>query len=660
MSYRQLTDNEITILEKQGCEAENWNNVLVTDPFHSGRYRQVRFSGEVKIDTSDGTLFLHDSVPVDTGIHQCHIHNCTIGENVYISNVGLLANYSIGKEAVVRNVNSMIVNGPTSFGNGAELEILNEGGGRTLNIYNELTAQIAYLMVFYRHRPQMIARFKKMIADYAESQTGSTGIVGDNAVIQDCDTILNLHIGPLAEVSGARHLENGSLVSTKDDPIFIGSDVIAENFIVQSGSHLTEGALLEGVFVGQGVRLGKQLSAENCAFFANSEAFHSEAVALFAGPYTVTHHRSSLLIAEMVSFYNTGSGTNQSNHMYKLGPNHQGIYERGSKTGSFAYLLWPSHVGPYSVVLGKHHKNIDISDLPFSYLDTDGDASVLTPAMNLFTVGTRRDTEKWPNRDKRKDAKKHDLLTFKLLNPYIVEKILRGIDILQKLYDEADSSQKFVQYNGGSIKRLMLKMGIKYYQMAVKIAMGECLSYYLKHISGDADFADIKKVLISKEVSGYTDWRDLSGMIAPGEVIDELCTRIEQSHYSSINEIADALIAIHKNYSEYEWASCVHLMEGRYETKLTEFSREQMLQVIRDWKENAIKLNNMILKDAEKEFNASAKISYGLDVQGSRDADFENVRGKPEENSFISNLQADSEEIEKTAEELTDLIANAG
>jgi len=660
MSYRNLTDNEITVLEDQGCHAEHWGKLAVADPFHPVRYRDVQFSGEVKLGKSDGTLFLYESVPVRTGINQCHIHNCTIGDNAYLSQVGLLANYSIGKEALIRNVNSMVVNGPTTFGNGSSLEILNEGGGRTLKIYNELTAQIAYLMVFYRHRPLLIEVLEKMVEKYTDSKSGTEGVIANNVRIQDCNSILNLYVGPYAEISGAQYLENGSLVSTKDDPIRVGAGVTAEDFIVQSGSSVTEGALLDKCFVGQGVRLGKQLSAENCAFFANTEAFHSEAVALFAGPYTVTHHRSSLLIAEMMSFFNTGSGTNQSNHMYKLGPIHQGIYERGSKTGSFAYLLWPSHIGPYSVVLGKHHKNIDVSDLPFSYLDTVGEESVLTPAMNLFTVGTRRDTEKWPNRDRRKDPNKYDLLTFKLFNPYIVEKILRGIEILQSLYDKADPSQKYVQYNGVSIKRLMLKMGIKYYQMAVKIAMGDCLTYYLKHISEDASFREMKDVLISENGVDETSWRDVAGMIAPGRAIDRLCVAVEEENYKDISELSGELVNVHKNYSEYEWAWCAQLIEQRYETTLAEFSRDQMLQVIRDWKENSIKLNNMILKDAEKEFDASARISYGLDVPGERSNDFENVRGTPDENSFIQNLKANSVEIEQTAEQLEELITNAG
>ena len=41
------------------------------------------------------------------------------------------------------------------------------------------------------------------------------------------------------------------------------------------------------------------------------------------GPYTVSHHKSSLLIAGMFSFFNAGSGSNQSNHLFKSGAVHQ-------------------------------------------------------------------------------------------------------------------------------------------------------------------------------------------------------------------------------------------------------------------------------------------------------------------------------------------------
>jgi hypothetical protein len=113
----------------------------------------------------------------------------------------------------------------------------------------------------------------------------------------------------------------------------VGSGVVAHDFIIAESSKVDGGAILGRTFVGQGCLVGRQYSAENSLFFANSEAFHGEACSVFGGPYTVSHHKSSLLIAGLFSFYNAGSGTNQSNHMYKLGPVHEGKLERGCKTG---------------------------------------------------------------------------------------------------------------------------------------------------------------------------------------------------------------------------------------------------------------------------------------------------------------------------------------
>lgn len=68
----------------------------------------------------------------------------------------------------------------------------------------------------------------------------------------------------------------------------------------------------------------KGFTAHDSLVFSNCSLENGEACALFAGPYTVSMHKSSLLIGCQTSFMNAGSGTNQSNHMYKLGPVHWG------------------------------------------------------------------------------------------------------------------------------------------------------------------------------------------------------------------------------------------------------------------------------------------------------------------------------------------------
>lgn len=621
MNFRNLTSEELNHLKNNRCTAEDWDKIKVALRFNSELVRNVNFGGEV-----------------------------SIGENVIIHDVKLLSNYQIENNVVLKNISSITVTGETTFGNGTEISILNEGGGRELPIYDKLSSQIAYLMVTCRHNPEFIKSLGRMIKEYALSKKSNIGKIGKGTVIKNSGTIKNVFIENSAVLDGVTNLSDGTILSSKEDPVKIGDGVIAKHFIIQSGSSITDGALLDNCFIGQGVKIGKQYSAENCAFFSNCEGFHGEAVSIFAGPYTVTHHKSTLLIAAMFSFYNAGSGSNQSNHMYKLGPLHQGILDRGSKTGSFSYMLWPSRVGAFSVVIGKHYTNFDASGFPFSYINEEDGKSVLTPAMNLFTVGTRRDNQKWPNRDRRKDPLKFDILHFDLFNPYIIGKIIEGSARMKELIEKASRDQEYVTYKGLHIKRLLLKTCTKYYEMALKIYIGQEV---LKRISEENDFNKIKSSLKYDKEHYSEKWVDAAGMFIPKTEYDILLEKVKSNSLSSIDSLMDQLSLISDNYYESSWAWCAKLIEDRLNCSIDEISKEQLLQIITDWRDNSVKLNNMILKDAEKEFDQLSKIGFGLDGnEKERNDDFENVRGKFEENKFVVELQNESGQIKLKADNL--------
>ena len=233
----------------------------------------------------------------------------------------------------------------------------------------------------------------------------------------------NVRIGDYAYISGACRLSNGSINSNEAAPVRVGDGVICDDFILSSGSHVDDGAMLTRCFVGQACKLGHNYSASDSLFFSNCQGENGEACAIFAGPFTVTHHKSTLLIAGMFSFMNAGSGSNQSNHMYKLGPIHQGTLERGAKTTSDSYILWPARVGAFSLVMGRHVNHSDTSNLPFSYLIEQNNTTYLVPGVNLRSVGTIRDAQKWPKRDGRKDPNKLDFINYNLLSPYTVQKM---------------------------------------------------------------------------------------------------------------------------------------------------------------------------------------------------------------------------------------------
>ncbi len=348
----------------------------------------------------------------------------------------------------------------------------------------------------------------------------------------------------------------------------------------------------------------------------------------------------------MFSFYNAGSGTNQSNHMYKLGPLHQGILERGAKTGSFSYMLWPSRIGAFSVVIGKHYTNFDASEFPFSYINEEDRKSLLTPAMNMFTVGTRRDSQKWPTRDRRKDPIKFDILNFDLFNPYIIGRVLEGSNRMKELLDKASREDEYVSYKGLHIKRLLLRTCIKYYEMAIKIYLGQEL---IKRMSKKEVGGNYNKLhtALSYDHSLYSEkWIDAAGMFISKKDYDILINSITAGKFENLNDINEEFTKIDIQYSDSSWAWCANLIEKRFNTKINELTKEQLTQIIVEWRDNSIKLNNMILKDAEKEFDQISKIGFGIDGDEEiRNKDFENVRGEYDENKFVLELRKESEEI---------------
>jgi hypothetical protein len=652
MAHRQLTSEEIRQLEQQSCLSADWRKIMVDQHFDPSRVHHVHFSGSCKLGDLSGQVEDSQGGKHDAGIYWASLHNVTLGNRVLVSRVGNLSNYEIEDHVSIQNVNELFVSGKTHFGNGTEIEVLNEGGGRDLIIYDQLNAQIAYLLVMYRHRPGLVGLLNQMIRDYCKTRLNTTGRIGKNTRIANCKIIHNVVIGDYVVIEGAELLEEGTISGDPDEKTQVGIGVIARHFIILSGSIIDSAALIDKCFIGQGNRIGKQFSAENSVFFANTEGFHGEAVSLFAGPYTVTHHKSTLMIAGYFSFFNAGSGTNQSNHMYKLGPIHQGIVERGSKTGSFAYLLWPSRVGPFSVVMGKHGANFDAADLPFSYITVENDRTMLTPAMNLLTVGTRRDTEKWPKRDRRKGSIKLDLIHFDLFNPYVMNRVLNGMEILGDLYEKTPKEQEFVNYKGLRMKRLMLKTCRKYYEMAWHIFLGDMILKRLSNPEPVESLEEVDRRLKTGRKLMKNEWNDICGLTVPAEVLETLLDDIEQHTVGSLEEVQDRLLNIYRQYDEFSLSWMHRILSQKFNMELSKPGKDDLIRIIDNWKTNSVRLDHMILSDAKKEFDPGSQIGFGLDGDEEiKKADFEQVRGNFEENGFVKGIQKEIADIEKMAEE---------
>nr|WP_321485283.1 DUF4954 family protein [uncultured Draconibacterium sp.] len=647
-NYRKLYDEEIGQLVHQGCSSSDWSLIKVSHDFIPDCIENCKFSGSIRLDSFTGTVKLIGGITFKTGIYNAWLHNCEVGKNALIHNVrSYIANYRIEENVVIHNVTTLAVDGETSFGNGVVVEAINEGGGREIPIYDYLSTHVAYMMALYRHRPQVVRSLKNMVVDYTKYVSSKMGMIGADSKILNCNTVLNVKTGPATIINGAKKLHNGSINSNYEAPVKIGEGVIMDNFIVSSGSKITDATLVSKCFIGQGCVLDKHYSAENSLFFANFQGFHGEACSIFAGPYTVTHHKSTLLIAGMYSFLNAGSGSNQSNHLYKLGPIHQGIMERGAKTTSDSYLLWPSRIGAFSLVMGRHYKHCDTTDFPFSYLIESKDESILVPGINLKSIGTIRDTQKWPKRDKRTDSNLLDLINFNLLSPYTIDKMIKGRRKLMDIRESSDPKSKAYTYERMKIEKHALDRGIQLYEMAIWKFLGNSL---ITRLNGNEykTATDIQKALQPDMKFGKGYWVDLAGMICPFEALDQLLQSIENGAVQSLEEVNSSLVTMHKNYYNFEWTWAVDVLESFYGKSISEFEASDVITIVKKWKESVLGIDRFLYEDARKEFSMSKMTGFGVDGQeGARELDFAEVRGEFEDNATVKEIKEHMEKKER-------------
>lgn len=569
--WRVLSVEEQALLEARGCYAESWAEVAVAEDFGVEQLRNVRFGGEVRI-----------------------------GSATRISDATII-NYHIGNNCLIDSVLRIECRRASSFGEGVGVSVVNENGGRMTHIYRELTAQTAYLMAMMRNRKEVVNAMRSMVLSRAEEHRSTVGIIEDGVSIIGTRFIREVKVERGARIEGASLLENGTVGADA----YVGVDVRAKEFIIDNGSTVDGASSIERCFVGERSVINNSFTAIDTLFFANCHCENGEAAAVFAGPFTVSHHKSSLLIAGIFSFFNAGSGTNQSNHLFKSGAVHQAVHQRGTKFGSSAYVMAPSIEGAFTVVLGRHTRHHDTQDMPFSYLIEDNGESLLLPALSLKSYGTVRDIEKWKQRDRRELGR--DNICFEEFNPFLTGKMLRGVDALTRLYD-GDPEAKSYSYNRTTIRTPMLLRGIKLYNSAIAASIGAMLS--------QGDYRNVEEPKVE-------EWIDVAGQYMPLSKVEEILCCVGRG--CSLDDVdrmfSEAMLQYDDMAAGYAYALLANLQGN-------EPSAEDVAATIVAAKNILAKMRETTDADRLRDGGLGMMVGYGYDFreEDERIADFRNTR----------------------------------
>ena len=566
---RSLTENEISILTKQGCVAEDWSSIQVKDNFNPHYINNVEFYGNVTLGVFQKDVEVAPGFSKHSGIRYATLRNVVIGDNCLIEHVGTINTTA-----------------DATFGQGKVISVLNEVGDGNVMIFDGLNSQLASLMVKYEHDKEFTEAIRTLIEKQMAETSQTITTIGNDVRITHTTAIINCHISDGCQIDGALRLQDCTLKSMPGAVVKVGVGVIAENSVIYNGSSVLNNAKLENCFVGEACVVTDGFTAESSLFFANCYMSNGEACAAFCGPFSASHHKSSLLIGGMFSFYNAGSATNFSNHAYKMGPMHWGVLDRGTKTASGSYILMPAHIGTFSVCFGKLMHHPDTRKLPFSYLIAYGDEMYLIPGRNLTTVGLYRDIRKWPKRDKRPDEARNSVVNFDWLSPFSVGGIMVAKRTLEGLREISGDVATY-NFHDYVIKNSSLKKGIKYYDIALRIYMGAVMK---RHI-----------LEVPRSSVGTGKWSDLSGLLIPVTEEERIVEAIKSGELNTIAAIREEFITANRNYSEYRWAWSYRLIREYYgiEGEITQADAERVMEdyitARRAWIAE-------IRKDAVKEF----------------------------------------------------------
>lgn len=581
--YRALSERERAILEKQGCEAQSWQKVSVKDGFEADKLLNVRFLGSVR-------LGVYTDLPLGKdhfqryGIRNALLEDVTIGDDVVIDNVtGIISRYDIGSNTIIRNVGDLVFRPQTLEKEPLTIPVLSEAGSERIFVTSRLSSPLASLMLRHSHDKEMCQKFAKIAEKSFPSQYSERGFIGGNCLIANTLSVENCQLQEGTRIENAARLSNVRCLSLNGEAPVIGSGVIMDSCTVLGKCQIDNFSRLSRCFVSENTRITNGFLAENCVITVNCHLSAGEAVSCFLGPFTVSHHKSTLLIGAAYSFYNAGSNTNFSNHAYKMGPIHKGELRRGAKTASSSHVLLPATIGGFSMIMGKVSTHPDTAAFPFSYVFGEGLRTRLLPAKNLFTVGTLRDTGKWQVRDGRSPSGRLSPITLSWLNPKTATALKRATELLQRLLNQSQDGQ--IAWQGCYIKRSDAQQAIHLYTLGLKLFMGETLQKTCHN-----------NILKGQKTEDYTD---LGGLILPESEAEKLAQLIKSGEITSQEQAEDSLNAANDQYNDF-LNNAFFTLSGCEECEVLDTPKRE--SIMAEYQKAKAEIRGLIEQDAAKEF----------------------------------------------------------
>lgn len=442
--WRNLHTDEVERLVKNDNTAQNWDDILVTDPFEPRMIKNNRFFGLIRIGCVRNVIIQHHDLRVPTGISNSLIISCDIGNDVAIHDVHYLAHYIIGSNSILFNINEMNTTDHAKFGNGIIkegesenvriwLEVMNETGCRKVLPFDGMITADAYLWAKYIEDKPLQVSLKRITQESMDNKRGYYGTTGSHCVIKNSSIIKDARIGSHCYIKGAHKLKNITINSSEEEPTQIGEGAVLVNGIVGYGCHIFYSCTAVRFILGNNSNLKYGARLINSFLGDNSTISCCEVLNNLIFPAHEQHHNNSFLVASLVMGQsNMAAGaTIGSNHNSRSNDNEIQA-GRGFWPGLCTSIKHSCRFASFTLLSKSDYPfEMDIP-LPFSLLNNNisKDRLEVMPAFwwmyNMYALA--RNSSKFGERDKRVRKVQH--IEFDPYAPDTIEEVLHACQLL--------------------------------------------------------------------------------------------------------------------------------------------------------------------------------------------------------------------------------------
>jgi len=693
---RNLSEEEIIRLERNNNFCPQWSDFFVGPDFDVSLVRNCTFYGLIRMGNLQRFFLSYSDLSLPVGLYSSRIINCDFGDNVVIDQVAYMANYVVGNEVMLVNINELVTSETARFGNGILkgdeeedkriwLELCNENQGRKILPFDGMLPGDAYLWTRNRHDLALQDAYKKLTDNAFDRKNGLFGRIGNHTIIKNTRSIKDALIGSNAYIKGANKIKNVTIHSGPEGHTQIGEGCEIVNGIVGFGCRIFYGVKAVRFILGDHAQLKYGARLINSYLGFNSTISCCEVLNALIFPNHEQHHNNSFLCsALLMGQSNLAAGaTIGSNHNSRAADGELEI-GRGFWPGLCVSIKHPSKFSSYCILVkGDYPAELNIQ-LPFSLVSNDlhNNELRILPAYWFLHNQYALERNAWKYGQRNKRTATIQAIDFDYLAPDTVaelffgklilseiimntlldkrlisiEKIIDGSFSFEEITAKIESELSFYLPQAENGKRpvriLKINEAHKAYTNAIIFYGARALFHILQKAQIDGRLMEICAVLPTYDFEKYK-WLNIGGQLIREVSVQDLYDRLKRNEIQSWEEVHQFYVEEGNKYAGLKEQDALLALSEVTATSFKRWNIAFLVDILGQFKDIIEIFQTQFIRSRKKDFDNPFRLMMYENEQ-----EMEAVLGSIEKDSFIKNKMLEWDHLKQQVALLVDELNN--